>query len=488
MALLCVTVTAPTMAELRQQRDAVANADLIELRLDTVRDPDVGGALAGRRVPTIITCRAPFEGGHFQGSEEERKRILVDALNAGAEYVDVEWRAGFDDVIGARQGRNILVSIHDFAGVPRDLPTVLKAMRQTGAQAVKIAVTPRRLSDCLPLLELGVMHHGDGELVLLGMGPFGTATRVLASKIGSTWTYAGALQDIGQLTPQSLLNDYRFRSLRASMDIYGIVAGSVAHSVSPSMHNAAFRAVNYDAVYVPMPAVDAADFVAFGRGFGIRGASVTIPHKVTVIEHLDEVDAVARRIGAVNTVRVDAGRWIGGNTDAIGFLAPLHERMALRGIRAAVLGAGGAARAVAVGLASCGSTVRIHARDVARAREVAMLTASDVGAWPPEPGSWDLLINCTPIGMVPRTDETPVQRDHLTGRCVYDIVYNPTMTRLLREAAESGCETIGGLDMLVGQAQEQFHWWTGRRAPAGVMREAALRRLAEFGRNENHIV
>jgi shikimate dehydrogenase len=262
----------------------------------------------------------------------------------------------------------------------------------------------------------------------------------------------------------------------------------VGHSVSPSMHNAAFRAAAVDAVYLPLPASSAADFATFGRAIGISGASVTIPHKVSMFDVVDEVDAVARRFGAITPIRVENGRWIGGNTDATGFLAPLRERIALNGMRASVLGAGGAARAVTVALASSGCAVRLHARNRAQAEDTAVLVAADVGPWPPEPGSWDLLVNCTPAGMYPNVDETPLAAEHLTGRHVYDLVYNPPVTRLLREAAAKGCQTIGGLEMLVAQAQEQFQWWVGSRPQAGVMRKAALERLAEFARNENHLV
>src|SRR5262249_30749169 len=158
--------------------------------------------------------------------------------------------------------------------------------------------------------------------------------------------------EIGQVSASTLLREYQFRSVGDSTAVYGIVGRSVSHSASPAMHNAAFRALRLDAVYLPLPAESADDFVSFGRAFGISGASVTIPHKISVGERLDEVDAVARRIGAVNTVRVADGRWLGGNTDASGFLRPLQERVALGGVRASILGAGGAARAVAVALAS----------------------------------------------------------------------------------------------------------------------------------------
>jgi len=258
--------------------------------------------------------------------------------------------------------------------------------------------------------------------------------------------------------------------------------------VSPAMHNAAFAAAHVNAVYLPFPAVGAKDFVRFGKALGVNGASVTVPFKVALFEDVDEVYAVARRVGAINTIRVTDGRWIGGNTDVSAFLEALRNGVPLANTRAAVLGAGGAARAVAVALASSGGVVRIHARNRGQAEDVAALTSATAGPWPPEPGSWDLLVNCTPIGMHPYVDETPIDAAALSGACVYDLVYNPPTTRLLREAALAGCQTIGGLEMLVAQAHEQYRWWTGARAPSGVMRKAALRRLAEFMRDENHVV
>jgi shikimate dehydrogenase len=254
------------------------------------------------------------------------------------------------------------------------------------------------------------------------------------------------------------------------------------------MHNAAFGALRLDAVYLPFPAADIDDFVTFGRAIGLRGASVTTPFKVSLFDRVDEVYSVARRIGAINTIRAIDGRWIGGNTDAAAFLGPLHDRVPLPSTRVAVLGAGGAARAVVVALASSAARVTVHARNRARAEAVAMTVSGEVGPMPPEPGSWDLLVNTTPVGMYPHTEATPIEAAALTGRYVYDLVYNPTTTRLLREAAHAGCQTIGGLEMLVAQAHEQFGWWTGEKPPAGVMREAALKRLAEFMRNENHVV
>ena len=477
---LCVTVTAPTTAELRRRRDAASDADLVELRLDSVRDPDVAGALADRHRPVIVTCRPVWEGGSFAGSEDERQRLLAEALTSGAEYVDLEAGAGFDQLIASTGGRRIVLSAHDFDGIPPDLEARIRAMRATGAEVVKVAVQTRRLSDCVTLRDVA-LRVGDREgLVLIGMGDHGVVTRVLPSRFRSMWTYAGRLAGVGQLTPETLLNELRFRDLGPATAVYGVVGSPVSHSVSPAMHNAAFRAARVDAIYLPLPAADADDFVTFARAFGVSGASVTIPYKVALARRVDETSDLAARIGAINTIRVDGGRWMGDNSDVHGFLDPLRERLPFTGLRASLLGAGGAARGVAIALASNGAAVSVHARNPRRAADVAALVSGSVGAWPPQPGGWDVLVNCTPVGMYPDVDETPLEADRLTPGIVYDLVYNPQATRLLREAEAAGCRTIGGLEMLVGQARQQFEWWTGVCPPAGVMREAATRRLSDY--------
>lgn len=486
---LCVTVTATSTAELRRRRDGVRDADLVELRLDGVSDPDVAGALAGRRLPAIVTCRPTWEGGRFDGSEEERRRILAEALARGAEYVDIEWRAGFADLVSLTGGRRIVVSSHDFESVPVDLAERAHAMRRTGAEVVKIAVTAQRLGDCIPLAELGQAMGRDGAVVLIAMGSKGFITRVLPCRFSSEWSYGGSLHAIGQLSPEALLDTYRFRALGSETALYGLVGSPIDHSVSPDMHNAAFKATSIDAVYLPLPAADADDFVRFVRAFGVKGASITIPFKVSLFDHVDEAEAVARRVGAINTISLEQGRWIGGNTDVAGFLQPLMDAgVPLTRVRAAVLGGGGAARAVAVGLDDAGAEVTIHARDAGRAQDTARAVGVRAAPWPPAPDTWDLLVNCTPVGMHPHRDQSPLPAAALSGRYVYDLVYNPPATRLLRDAAAAGCVTIGGLDMLVAQAQEQFSWWTGTKPPTGVMRAAAERKLTEFIADENHVV
>jgi 3-dehydroquinate dehydratase/shikimate dehydrogenase len=487
--LLCATVTAPTTAELRRQRDLITEADLVELRIDSVSDPDAAAAVQGRTRPVIVTCRAKWEGGGFQGTEEQRKALLRQALELGADYVDVEWRAHFDDLI-RDYGPRVIVSSHDFDGVPADLVDRFRAMSATGAGVVKIAAKANRLSDCLAFLDLKAAAHPAERVIFIGMGDAGLATRILAQRFGSAWTYAGLVRDIGQITTRRLLGQYRFRSVDASTDVYGLVGLPVSHSVSPDMHNAAFAAAGLNAVYLPLPAADADDFVRFARAMGMKGASVTIPYKVALFDCVQEADDLTRRIGALNTLRMTGGRWEARNTDVPGFLQPLRDRsIPLAGRCAALVGAGGSARAIAVALASEGATVTVHARDRRKAEAVAALVGGTAGPFPPPAGSWDVLVNCTPVGMHPGLDVTPVPAASLSSRgVVYDLIYNPATTRLLRDGATAGCDTIGGLDMLVAQAQAQFEWWTGVRPAHGVMRAAATRRLSEFNADEDHLV
>ena len=480
--LLCASLEAATTAELCASRDGVDPAvDLIELRLDSVKDPNVGRVLEGRKRPVIVTCRPTWEGGRFNGSEEERHRILAEAIEAGADYVDVEWRAGFDDLVKSRDGKGIVLSMHDFEGVPSDLESQYRTMRAMEPEVVKVAVHVRKLSDMCPLLKLRRSDVEREQLVLVGMGSAGQISRVLASHFGSRWSYAGENVAPGQISISRMLKEFRFKSISVSSDVYGVVGSPISHSVSPAMHNAAFEHEGIDAVYVPVEAVDVEDLIAFTEAIKLRGVSVTAPFKSDVVEHLNEIDSLGEFVGAVNTIRMEEGRWMGMNSDVPGFLMPLIGRINLEGLRVAVLGAGGAARAVAVALGSVGASVTICARNIERAESVALLVGGKTAAFPPVKGTWDVLVNTTPIGTYPLADLTPLEEDALRGgQVVYDLVYNPPKTRLLAEAERAGCRVVGGLDMLVAQAKLQFEWWTGRSVPHSVLHDAALASLGMY--------
>ena len=470
---LCVTVTGRTFEAMRAGRIAAEPyADLVELRLDTMERPSVKGLLEGRAKPVIVTCRPLREGGQFPGTEEERRRVLAQADRGGAEFIDVEFESTLLDLLAARNGHGVVVSKHDFCGSPEDIPGLLARMRAAGAEVTKLAVMAARLADMIPLLECA--RH-DASQVLIAMGGPGVASRILAAKFGSRWTYSGGGAAPGQLPPERLLSEFRFARIRRDTAVYGVLGRPVSHSLSPAMHNAGFAALGLNAAYVPLEAADVADFRTFAHASGLRGASVTAPFKIGVLEMLDEVTPVAREVRAVNTITRRDSRWVGTNTDIDGFLDPLRRRGGVRGCRVVVLGAGGAARAVVAGLRLEGAEVAVAARRKRQAAELAEWFGIKVAEWPPK-GECDLLVNATPVG----SGATPGIAAHpATVRAprAYDLVYAPRETAFLDEYHEAGAETIGGLEMLIAQAERQFEIWTGQRPPQGLF-EAAVAGLA----------
>ncbi len=471
------------MAELLAARDAATAGDLVELRVDGVASLDLGRALEGRRVPAIVTCRAMWEGGRFEGTEEERRAVLARALELGAEFVDVEWKAVQGQLTGItfrdlvhRAPERIVVSSHDFDGVPSDLESRAREMRSTGARTIKIAVAVSRLSQTLCLKAIAQ----EGSTVVIGMGELGLASRLLAGRFGSVWTYAGQGLAPGQLPARQMIDDYGFRRVSESTRVYGVVSTNALHSLSPVMHNAAFEAAAIDAVYVPLAVQDFGDFLSFADGIGVAGVSVTIPFKLDALRAAESSDALTQQVGAANTLRRSGHGWEATNTDVAGFLQPLASAWggSIEGARASVLGAGGAARAVIVALASTGAQITVHARRDEQAQALAAGFNVAAGAYPPDSGSWDLLVNCTPLGGAARRSESPMPVDRLTGRLVYDLTYGPGEATLVRDARLAGLATLDGLAMLVAQAERQFEWWTGRKPEPGVMEAAARRRLA----------
>jgi 3-dehydroquinate dehydratase/shikimate dehydrogenase len=480
-ALLCETVTGRSMAELVAARDGATHGDMVELRLDGVADLDVAGALQGRRVPVVVTCRPTWEGGRFDGSEETRAGILARAMELGAEFVDVEWRAAsrsngvdFSGLV-RRDASRVVMSSHDFECVPADLDDRVRAMRALGAGSIKVAFAVSRLTETLALKRIGE----DGDAIVIGMGEAGVPSRLLAAHYGSRWTYAGRGVAPGQLPAETMADDFHFFRVGPDTAVYGVVSTNAMHSLSPVMHNAAFEAAGIDAVYVPLRACDFEDFLAYAAAMGVEGASITIPFKIDALRSAAKVDQVTRSVGAANTIRRDGSAWEATNTDVGGFLTPLDAVFGtrLQGARAAVLGAGGAARAVVAALRSRGALVTVYARRHEQAQQLAHALDASAGAWPPLAGSWDVLVNCTPLGGAGKRDESPLPRDAVSGPLVYDLTYGPGSTPLLRDAKAAGSLTIDGLPMLVAQAERQFEWWTGQKPEPGVMAEAVRRKM-----------
>jgi 3-dehydroquinate dehydratase/shikimate dehydrogenase len=363
----------------------------------------------------------------------------------------------------------LVLSTHDFERVPPDLPGRVRAMRAAGARHVKVAVMARRLSDCLALR---AAVQGDA-VIAIAMGPAGQVTRLCPWLVGAPWTYAGSAAP-GQVSARELADVYRVRRTSASTAVYAIAGAPLGHSASPFMHNSAFADARLDAVYVPLETDDAGEFFAVAEALELTGASVTAPLKSKVIGSHVDGDELARRIGAVNTLRRRNGRWESRNFDVAGFAAPLERRgVKLAGRRAVVAGAGGAARAAVWALKALGARVEVAARRADQADALAREFQIATAAWPLA-GAWDVLVNATPVGTWPTQGESPMGATQARCGLVYDLVYNPPETALLAAARAAGAETISGLEMLVSQACQQFEWWTGQSAPRTAIERGAL--------------
>jgi 3-dehydroquinate dehydratase/shikimate dehydrogenase len=332
----------------------------------------------------------------------------------------------------------------------------------------------------------------------LTMGFDGLMSRILSPAWGGFLTF-GSLQPEertapGQITAQELHDLYRVPALSAETAVAGVIGHSVQHSLSPRLHNAAYRRLGLDWVYVPLLVRDLKpfmnDFVIPGSRqveWNLRGLSVTIPHKVEIVSYLSGLDWLAREVGAVNTVVVKQGKLIGYNTDVEGAMRPLRQRLSLNGTRAVLLGAGGAARAVGVGLKKEGADVLILARDVSRARALAQRLGVEAGALSDLANAeYDVLINATPLGMGDSQEETPAPAHGLRpGKIVFDLVARLESTRFLRQAQAVGCTTINGLEMLVHQAAMQFELWTQQEPPIEIMFEAVSAMAAQAADGSN---
>jgi 3-dehydroquinate dehydratase / shikimate dehydrogenase len=474
---ICVPVCEKDLDALRSASEL---ADWIELRLDCFdKVPD---NLEEIKRPLILTYRPSEQGGYRELTKEERLRFWSSAPRGESVWWDIEGDLVHDL---APDWSRIIISHHDFSGVPNNLEQIYERLAHTPAAVIKIAVQANDILDCLLLFKLLDRARSEGrEIIAIAMGNAGIATRVLGPSRGSFLTY-GALDDArttapGQINAKNLRSLYRIDKIDDETMICGLVGLPVMHSVSPRIHNAAFLEQSLNGVYLPFEVQDAVQF--FKRmvhprtrelNWNLRGLSITAPHKQTVMECLDWIDPDAKEIGAVNTVVVEGDRLLGYNTDAAGFIDPLLKRFTtLRDARVAIIGAGGAARAAIWALQRQNANVTLFARNVPKAQSLADLFGiSCVSLNNASFAGFDLVINTTPVGSGAYVDQSPVTRQQLSGsRCVYDLIYNPRETLLLREAREAGCETLGGLEMLVAQAGLQFELWTGRKFTHGFSR------------------
>jgi len=495
---LCVAIQASSPSELFDRAEAaLKDAKFLEFRLDSLPKPAVAlpylkQFLAEHRdVTAIATCRRKQNGGGFDGSLATELDILAKAAQAGCQIVDLELESAEEakpsQLTKLRAaGAALLVSFHDFTRT-RGLPQAADRVEACKPDFVKVVSTARSLSDNLAVLRLIEDRSLSAHVVGIAMGEEGLVSRVLGPRAGAAFTFAafsdGTETAPGQVATRTLLDLYRVESLDQATRVFGVAGNPIAHSLSPLLHNTAFRREIVNAVLLPLKVRALDDLLTMIRELPLAGVAVTMPLKQEVLPHLANMDPLTARIGACNTLRTGAdGKLYGFNTDVAGVVRPLEKRLRLKSARIAVLGAGGAARAAVFGLVEQGAEVfvvnRSHDRAVTLARH-AKAKSLKHEAFAKQ--HFDVLINCTPCGMQGVKQALPIAESELNAGLVFDMVYNPLETPLLALARSRGIPVVSGLEMFVQQGARQFEIWTGKPAPEAEMMRVVEHALRKHG-------
>ena len=493
---ICVSIPSEDPAEMMEKAEAVLRENpLVELRLDYLPAP-LGAMsrlckLAETRPDCILigTCRRRGSGGNFQGSLDEQIEVLRKAANAGCAAVDVEIESAeamsSEEWEELRSMAAIVLSSHDFE-TTRRLEETFARMRPFNADFYKVVGTATCLHDNVVITRFLEEHCQEYSMVGMCMGEQGMLSRVLGIRAGGAFTFgseaAGRATAPGQPTYRELRDLYRIEQIETVTKVYGIAGDPVSHSMSPYVMNSALRRENVNAVYLPLHARTLSDLLATVTDLPLDGISVTMPYKQAIVQHLDNSDVLTQRTGACNTVvRGKDGRLFGFNTDVYGIVATIEARVPLQGARVLVIGAGGAARAAVFGLRAKGAEVWIMNRTPSTGAELAKLSGSKTVKRNELPKmSFDLIFHATPVGMA-SNQESPLAEDELNATWVFDSVYNPVETPLIKMAQAKGCGTISGVEMFLHQAARQFEIWTGKPAPIDGMRQVLLRQLGASG-------
>jgi 3-dehydroquinate dehydratase/shikimate dehydrogenase len=470
--------------------------DIAELRVDCLspderylirKFPEMAG------MPVILTIRRKSDGGHFSGGEWAR----IGLLSRGLAFADTDKRRNFAyidmeediNVPGIEEaartfGTRIIRSYHNTSGVDEDIAGKVRGLRRMGDELVKVAVTPQSLDDTVRVFKAAKETAGLDK-ILICMGHFGVSTRILAELLGSQITYASVKNEAGfppaapgQLDPIELFEFYRFKSITSKTRVFGITGYPLTTTLSPAFFNAVFALENFDAVYVPFPAVSIQSFLQLAEEIGLQGASVTIPHKEKVVPYLAQQSEKVKAIGSCNTIVREEGGWHGYNTDAQGFSDSLLAFMGkknLRGKKITIIGAGGVARAVAEEVYRLKAKALILNRTPLRAYDLAepykfRWAGFDASGLPLMDRFNDIIIQTTSVGMAPDVDKDPIEMYKFSGKeAVMDVIYKPEMTNMLKRAERTGCRVLNGYDMFLRQAQFQYNFFTGREFPSQLM-------------------
>ena len=495
---LCVAVTGSDAANLIERAEAlVRDNPFLEFRLDYLTQPAAGLAKLKHfldlypQATVVATCRRAVNGGKFKGSLHAQLEILTKAASSGFQLVDIEIQSALDlkreEFLELRNRVGVILSFHDFKATKK-LEEQFTIMRELPADFYKVVTTATNLYDNVTMMKFLQSHSGKHEMVGVCMGEQGIISRVLGVRAGSVFTFGSAVRGEetapGQITVSELRDTYRIEAVEASTQVYGVAGDPVSHSLSPVMMNAAFRRETVNAVYLGLHAKNLKDLLACVNDIPIRGMSITMPYKEEIVEALSNSDPLTRQIGACNTVvRSQEGKLYGFNTDVAGIVGPLEQRMQLAGKRILVVGAGGAARAAVFGLKARNAEVFVVNRTPERAQALArQAKAKYVKRVDLVKLEFDVIVNATPVGMNGK-GQLPLEEKELNTHYVFDLVYNPAETKLIKLAKAKGLHVIAGLEMFVHQGARQFEIWTGKPAPvdemAYVVSKALDRQLSE---------
>ena len=493
---ICVAITGSTPTEMLENAEQIVRENqFVEFRLDYLPNPlaiipKLKNFLYERgEVTAIVTCRRAATGGKFRGAIAAELEVLEKAALAGCHLVDMELQTA-EHIKPAQmnrlrsRGAALIISYHDFEAT-KDLDKIFERIKPFHPEFVKIVSTAKTLTDNVAMMRFLERRRDEAELIGISMGEQGTISRVLGLRAGSVFTFASAHMGQetgpGQIDARTLREAWRIDQIDLSTKVYGVIGNPVKHSLSPLMQNIAFRRETVNAVFLPLQTTRLNDLLTLVREVPLHGLAVTMPFKTDIMKHLVRTDALSEKIGACNTVvRGQDGKLYGFNTDVAAVVRPLERRLPLRGAKILILGAGGAARAAVFGLVEKGSEVFIWNRTPEAAKKLArQAKAKTIRKEQIAKTNFDVIVNTTPVGMRGVKPASILEPKELNARLVFDLVYNPVDTPLIRMAREKGLPVVTGVEMFVHQGARQFEIWTGKPAPEEEMLRVVIHALRQ---------
>jgi 3-dehydroquinate dehydratase/shikimate dehydrogenase len=492
---VCVAIIGSTPAEMLEKATSVVKeSPFLEFRLDYLEKPllalpKLKHFFADNTAATAIaTCRRSANGGKFSGNLAAELEILTKAAAAGFHLVDLELESAESlkkaDLQHLRDtGVGLIISHHDFTAT-KDLDNIFARIERFAPDFIKIVPTAKSLFDNVTLIRFLERMNDHTNIIGICMGEAGVISRVLGVRAGSAFTFAAATPGEetgpGQIAARTLLETYRIDHVDAATKVYGVAGNPIRSSLSPIMMNTAFRRETVNAVYLALQTTRLSDLLKLVHEIPVQGVSITMPLKEEILPHLEQTDPLSAKIGAVNTIRLLDGKLYGFNTDVAGIVGPLEKRLSLRGAKVLVLGAGGAARAAVFGVRDKGAEVFILNRTPETAQKLARQSGSKtIKKDALAKTTFDVIINATPVGMAGNKAAPILEAKDLNTRLVFDLVYNPLETPLIRMARQQSIPIITGIEMFVHQGARQFEIFTGKPAPEEEMFRVVLHALRQ---------